>query len=228
MLEKRERVILEVLKKLPEDSIILIGGYAVNAYVPPRFSIDCDLVVLDKLEKIKKILTENGFKETDVGETPYGGKYYRLERAEEKIYFDLLFRSVLDRESGISFSSELIEKHSKERITVGKANPIRIGLKIIDPVLLFALKFVCCRKQDIRDIFMLSGLKLDWNLIKEILFKKCSKKILEERIENIKKTVKNKTFRDSLQGAFGAMPTETFDSCKKNLLNFLESMTPER
>lgn len=223
MLEKRERIIFEVLKKLPKDDIILIGAYAVNAYVPPRFSMDCDIVVLYP-EKIRTVLNENGFKETYVGEVPYGGKYYRFERADEKVYFDLLFGSVLDRESGVSFSSELIQKHSKERITVGKANPIRIRLKIINPELLFVLKLVCCRKQDIRDIFMLSGLKLNWDLTKEVLLEKCSKKVLEERIRKVEKNIKAKTFRDSLQGAFGALPEETFGNCKKNLLNFLESI----
>lgn len=46
MLDAREGVVLETLEKLPKDNIVLIGGYAVNAYVPPRFSIDCDFVVL--------------------------------------------------------------------------------------------------------------------------------------------------------------------------------------
>ena len=44
MLESREALILQTLMELPKD-VVLIGGYAVNAYVPPRFSINCDLVV---------------------------------------------------------------------------------------------------------------------------------------------------------------------------------------
>jgi len=45
MAEKRERTVLEPLAQLPVGGFVLIGGYAVNAYVPPRFSDDCDLVM---------------------------------------------------------------------------------------------------------------------------------------------------------------------------------------
>ena len=44
-LQKREKQILEILQKLPKNEFSLIGGYAVNAYTLPRFSIDCDLVL---------------------------------------------------------------------------------------------------------------------------------------------------------------------------------------
>jgi len=59
MLESREELILETLQELPKDTV-LIGGYAVNAYVPPRFSIDCDLFVLKGMDKVKKILLKKG------------------------------------------------------------------------------------------------------------------------------------------------------------------------
>jgi hypothetical protein len=36
-LDERERVVLETLQRLPKQSVVLVGGYAINAYVPPRF-----------------------------------------------------------------------------------------------------------------------------------------------------------------------------------------------
>ena len=41
---------------------MVIGGYAINAYVLPRFSIDCDIVVKNKSESVKtqKLLEING------------------------------------------------------------------------------------------------------------------------------------------------------------------------
>ena len=35
MIQERERIVLETLEKVPKQNAILVGGYAVNAYVPP-------------------------------------------------------------------------------------------------------------------------------------------------------------------------------------------------
>lgn len=223
MLESREALILQTLMELPKD-VVLIGGYAVNAYVPPRFSIDCDLVVFEGVTEIKKTLMKNGFEETEKGDVPYG-EYFRFARKKEKVSFDLLLNSVFDRVSGIVFEGSLFKKYSKERVTVGRANPIRIKIRIADAELLFAMKFVSARRQDMRDIFMLSGTELNWNLIRDIIKEKCSEKLLRERVKMIKAKVANKSYRDSLHGAFGKIPDKTFDRCISNLVRFLDGLT---
>jgi hypothetical protein len=213
-------LILQVLNEIPKD-VVLIGGYAVNAYVPPRFSIDCDIVVFDGVAEAKKTLAKYGFNETETGEVPFG-KYIRFARERDKVSFDLLLDSVLDRGSGIVFEGSLFKQYSKERVTVGRANPIRIKMRIADPELLFSMKFVSARRQDIRDIFILSGTKIDWNLTKEIIKKKCNEKLIEERTRLIKTKVMSNHYRDSLHGAFGRIPDKTFDVCSSNLLKFLD------
>jgi len=223
VLESREALILQVLRKLSGD-FILIGGYAVNAYVPPRFSIDCDLVVFEGVEGMKEILGKNGFEETEKGDVPYG-EYIRFMHKKEKVSFDLLVNSVLDRDSGVVFEGSLFKKYSRERVTVGRANPIRIKMRIADPELLFVMKFVSARRQDIRDIFMLSGTELNWNLIKEIIKKKCNEELMKERVRLIKAKVTSKDYRDSLHGAFGKIPDKTFDNCSLNLVKFLDGLT---
>lgn len=223
MLESREALILQTLMELPKD-VVLIGGYAVNAYVPPRFSIDCDLVVFEGVTEIKKTLMKNGFEETEKGDVPYG-EYFRFARKKEKVSFDLLLNSVFDRVSGIVFEGSLFKKYSKERVTVGRANPIRIKIRIADAELLFAMKFVSARRQDIRDIFMLSGTELNWNLIRDIIKEKCSEKLLRERVKMIKAKVANESYRDSLHGAFGKIPDKTFDRCISKLVRFLNGLT---
>ena len=222
MLESREALILQTLMELPKD-VILIGGYAVNAYVPPRFSIDCDLVVFEGVTEIKKTLMKNGFKEAEKGDVPYG-EYFRFVRKKEKVSFDLLVNSVFDRASGIVFEGSLFKKYSKERVTVGRANPIRIKIRTADAELLFAMKFVSARRQDIRDIFMLSGTELNWNLIIDIIKEKCSEKLLKKRVKMIKAKVANESYRDSLHGAFGKIPDRTFDRCVSNLVRFLDGL----
>lgn len=47
MLQIREKEVFDTLKKIRECRFVLIGGYAVNAYTLPRFSVDCDIVVED-------------------------------------------------------------------------------------------------------------------------------------------------------------------------------------
>jgi hypothetical protein len=222
MLEAREAIILETLRELPED-VVLIGGYAVNAYVPPRFSIDCDLVVFDKTSEITKILEIRGFEETGRGDVP-NGEYVRFVRKGDKVSFDLLLNSVLDRETGIVFEGDLFKQYSKKRVTAGRAIPVRVSVRIADPELLFAMKFVSCRRQDIRDVFMLSGIELNWDLIKEIVEEKCNKELIIERVNSIKPKITGEDYRESLQGAYGKMPDKIFENCSRNLIRFLDGL----
>ena len=159
---EREEAVLKTLDSLPKENIILIGGYAVNAYVPPRFSIDCDLVVLREGKVVEALLRTHGFKKINIeSKNPSIDGYTRYNRGREKIAFDLLFDSVHDRQTGISFEAQLFEKLSVVRTTLGRISTTRITMKIANPELLVAMKFVSGRKQDVRDIFMLVGTKLD-------------------------------------------------------------------
>ena len=223
MLESREVIILESLRELPKTAV-LIGGYAVNAYVPPRYSIDCDLFVFEGIQQIEKILLTKGFEQTEKGKV-HCGEYLRFVRKTDKVSFDLLQNAVLDRETGISFEGSFFEQYSKERFTVGRASPIRIKFRIADPELMFAMKFVSARRQDIRDVFMLSGTRLDLDLIKAIVKKKCSLELIEKRATSITETVTSIRYRDSLHGAFGKIPDKTFESCRSNLLKFIDELT---
>jgi len=223
MMQDREKIILEVLKKVPKQNVVLIGGYGINAYVPPRFSIDCDLVVLDDLAEIEATLRRKGFVKAECGDVPYGN-YIRYFREKEKVSFDLLVNSVLDRDTGIVFEGDLFKKYSKERGTVGKVNPIRIDMRIADPEILFAVKFVSARRQDIRDIFMLAGEDLIWDLVAERVSEKCSSDLIVKRSRLIRRITQSKSYRDSLQGAYGKMPDERFDLCKRRLVEFLHRL----
>jgi len=49
-LQLREKEIFKTLKKIRNLKFIVIGGYAVNAYTLPRFSVDCDIVIKDRDE----------------------------------------------------------------------------------------------------------------------------------------------------------------------------------
>ena len=47
-LQLREKEIFETLKKICKFKFVVIGGYAVNPYTIPRFSVDCDIVIKDE------------------------------------------------------------------------------------------------------------------------------------------------------------------------------------
>lgn len=225
MIQDREKAVLEMLAKIPNENVVLIGGYAVNAYVPPRFSIDCDLVVIDDdIGEVEATLKANGFVKSDAGDVPYGN-YVRYVRAKEKVSFDLLVNSVLDRDTGIVFGRDVFEKYSKTRVTVGRVAPVRIEMRIADPELLFAMKLVSGRKQDVRDIFMLAGEDLNWGAVKEIVLDKCNDALIKKRINLIKRTIESKTYRDSLHGPYGKIPDGRFDRCEKRLIEFLDRLS---
>ena len=111
--------------------------------------------------------------------------------------------SVVDRDTGVAFEGELFREHSAERTTVGGSVPTRIKMRIVDPELLFAMKFVSGRKQDTRDIFMLAGVALEWNVVSEIISGKCDSDLIREKIKSTMALVDSKNYRDSLQGPFG-------------------------
>ena len=56
MLQLREKEIFETLRNIRNFKFVVIGGYAVNAYTLPRFSVDCDIVIEDdsQLKDIEK------------------------------------------------------------------------------------------------------------------------------------------------------------------------------
>jgi hypothetical protein len=225
--EDREEAVLKTLESLPKENIILIGGYAVNAYVPPRFSIDCDLVVLREGKEVETLLQKQGFKKIKIeikAPSSIDG-YTRYNRGAEKVAFDLLFGSVLDRQTGISFEAQLFENRSATRTTLGRISTTRITMKIANPELLIAMKFVSGRKQDVRDIFMLAGTKLNWNEVQELISKKCSPKLIAKRTKEFRKiAVDSPEYRDNLQGPYGKMPDETFNSLVAKFGNFLTDL----
>lgn len=218
-IQDREKIVLETLEKLPKDNVVLIGGYAVNAYVPPRFSIDCDLAVIGDADKIETILAKNDFIRTERGNVPYGS-YIRYVKSG--VSFDLLVKSVLDRDSGIVFEGKIIQEHSRNRFTVGRSNPVRIRMRIADPEILFVMKFVTARRQDIRDLFMLAAEKLNWVVVSRIISDKCTHELIVKRVDLIRKSIQPKNYRHSLQGPYGKIPDERFALCKKRLNEFLE------
>jgi len=225
--EEREKLVFGLLQKLKDVDFVLIGGYAINAYTLPRFSVDCDLVVKNKedAEKIAFILKENGFKERKESENVYGGKFKSLEYScKLKATFDILYSEVFDRKTGRKISAELLFKHSAKRTVFGKGSPIRIECLVADPEMLVVMKMLSARKADTRDVFMLHSIRLNKKKLIE-LFKEI--KPPKESVEEVKKTIQLKQFKDSLAGVYGKIQQTEFASAYKKTLKTIKALLNE-
>ncbi len=224
---KREKEIMKLLKEIVKrKSFVVIGGYAVNAFTQPRFSLDLDIVV-DKEDSafFRKFLREKGFsKVAEFKELPYKGTFERFEKKLEtgSISVDLLIGEVASRQTGASYSYEYLKKYSRVRNIIGMSE--RVRARVADAELLIALKINSARNVDIRDVFMLAGTKVRLEIIKKHL-EKVNKKKLKENLKKIKKAINEKRFRDSLQGCFGIVDDKTFERNRKKLMRILNALS---
>src|SRR3989339_1310916 len=118
-LQLREKEIFETLKKIKKSKFVVIGGYAINSYTLPRFSVDCDIVIKNRkeLNKIEKSLLEIGYhKEKNYSDKiSYKGNFQRYEKELEnnfKVSIDILIEEILDRQTNAKLSAEWIFENS--------------------------------------------------------------------------------------------------------------------
>ncbi|MEK6834782.1 MAG: hypothetical protein AABX61_00785 [Nanoarchaeota archaeon] len=222
-LQIREKEIFETLKKIKNIKSVIIGGYAVNPYTIPRFSVDCDIVLKDEdeLKKLLKILEENGYikKPTPKVDLPYHGDFIRYEKdVIENIdaSFDILFKEVFGRNDKVSFNADWIFENSSLILLKGKTITDKIKLRVINIDALIVMKFISCRETDIRDIFMLTSKAKDPKWIKDEIIKKYN---FDEKFKKIKDKIISKDFKNNLQGVYGKIDEITFERYKKALLN---------
>lgn len=213
MLQIRETEVFESLKRMNTLEFVVIGGYAVNAYTLPRFSVDCDIVVKDKKEseKIRRILTEMGYSKKEQAKTVYSASFERYEKTLEgnfKVSFDVLIKDVLDRQTGVSFSSDWIFENSEFRTLRGKTIIEKLEAKTINIDALFVMKMVSCRSTDIRDMFMLAPNLDDREFVKKEV---SSRYDFDDRFKKLKEKVTSEKFKDGLQGIYGLLNTGTFE-----------------
>src|SRR3990167_4321090 len=223
MLQLREKEIFETLKKMSKLNFVIIGGYAVNAYTLPRFSVDCDIVVKnkDELREIKEALINFGYlkEENNKDKTSYYGDFLRLEKDlgdNIKVSIDILIKEVLDRQTNATFSADWIFNNSEIRTLRGKTISEELKLRIISLDALFVLKFVSCRLTDIRDIFMLAPNIKNKKWVKEEISKKYD---FNRLYLKIKEKITSKQFKDTLQGVYGIIDDKVFEKHKKAILD---------
>ena len=157
-LQLREKEIFETLKKIKKSNFAVIGGYAVNAYTLPRFSVDCDIIIKHRkdLGEIEEALLELGYlKEKNYSnEVPYQGNFERYEKEigkNFKVSMDILIGEVFDRGTKAKFSADWVFNNSTLRNLQGKTISEQLKIKIINADALFVMKLISCRQTDIEN-----------------------------------------------------------------------------
>lgn len=225
-LQLREKEIFDTLKKIKDYRFVLIGGYAVNAYTLPRFSVDCDIVINDysKVEGMEKVLKNFNYvkKPTNKFNLPYHEEFRRYEKEIEKnfrVSMDLMIKNVSDRKTHALFTAEWIFKHSAIRLLKGKTITEELKIRIINPDALIVTKIVSCRSTDIRDVFMLITQTKDIEWIKQEVAKRCN---LKDRIARVIDKITSTEFKDNLQGVYGYIDKNIFEKHKKAILELVD------
>ena len=220
---EREKFLFSVLEQISgKADFVVIGGYAINAYVLPRFSIDCDIVVQNKkaCAQIQKQLENSGFTQRASGKLPYSGEFVAMASTEPAATFDILSGAVEDRLSGTIFPAEMIFKNSSKRTIFGKGSPIQTKCRVVDPELLFLMKACPARTTDIRDLFMLSALKIDTDKILK-LAKEANAKLDAKKIRS---KIDSKGFLNALQGVHGKLPAEQYEKTLRKAVQNIEKL----
>jgi hypothetical protein len=176
--------------------------------------------------QIGKILRGKGFEKVREGKTtPPGGKFVVYTRGVNgtRANFDLLLKAITDRLSGAFFEVKWIFERSKVRRVWARASPISVDIRTADPECLFIMKFLTARKQDIRDVFMLAQLDLDWEYIGTYL-SELPRGVVVGGAKRCYELVKSKEFRDGLHGVFGKVEEGAFERSKRRLMRFIENL----
>jgi hypothetical protein len=144
-IQERERVCLELLKKLSQN-FVLIRGYVASSFDFPRFSVDLNLVIRGKdAELFSGILREEGFRFVkDLGDFSKFNKG-RIMKFEKKVdvlsISAALFMDMIQaRQTDAAYSFPYLCKNSEIRKVVRAGIKDYVEARVAKQEMLIALK----------------------------------------------------------------------------------------
>jgi Nucleotidyl transferase AbiEii toxin, Type IV TA system len=164
----REAEAVRALESLPwKTGALLIGGYAVAAYGPPRYSVDIDLVFpLGQLSEMQRWLTVAGYREQlTFGEGREAGKFTKLRINKGLVTGDLYFGGLRARASGAVVDYEWIAEGARERVLRLTTTSTSVPIRTVRPEGLWVLKLLAGRPQDLSDLFAIREEPLDESVV---------------------------------------------------------------
>jgi hypothetical protein len=206
----RERAVLSFLDEWPwETGGVLIGGYAISAYGPPRYSVDVDVVIpATSASTVRSWLRTAGF-ELSTHTVPNPQNYEgQVERYLSKaVTLDLLAGAVRDREAMVDIPERWIAKNCKPRVLETLSGKTSHPIPIARPEALWALKLQAGRDLDLADLFAISEQPVDITEVRQ-LFEQLATASLSRKFRRVLLKLKERRlFEDSLSRRSLGSPT---------------------
>jgi PAS domain-containing protein len=239
LMKRREEEILSTLLSLSEKTkfftepkLVMIGGYALRAFIHfSRFTRDCDFALMKgdywNIDRLKETLPEGYLVEEEQKRNNYGFlrcvKFVKHNMVNVKVSIDFMEGEIRGREANeiIEIDEAMIKNRAFVSIPIA-GKPIKLPVpRYID---YFIMKVVSARASDIRDIAALiceNGIPEDLNeRVKQIL--PYPEIFLIKLKERIIPEIRRKTFLDSWRGIFGT--TKYNEEYKRKVIEELEKL----
>lgn len=200
-LDAREQIVLSLLGRWPWDlGGVIIGGYAIIAYGPPRYSNDVDIVIPKQAAlSVRTWLKTEGLKLTKhsiPNPQNFDGQVERY--TSSAITLDLLTDAVRDRDARVDIPENWISKGAIWAKLVTLSGRTTMEVPIARPEALWALKLQAGRPRDISDLFAIADTPFD---VVEVasLFQGLISKPLVAKLHSVRSMVRaRKMYVDSL------------------------------
>ena len=220
---ERENEIFDILTSFAKSGIkfVLIGGYAVSAYMH-RFSVDAD-VCIDKMDLalFRDLLQTRHFipaKRKELEDIYQGAFESFIKKIKLPVTVDLMIGSVASRQTNGSISFETLYTHSVIRKIVGIEK--EVTARIPTKELLIALKVHAARLTDARDIVSLCH-NIDADTVAKFM-KNGDQKKIQDNVRQILSFIKSPSFENSFKGVFSIekLPHDNI----KNAIKLMEKL----
>jgi len=227
----RESQVIAFLDHFPRDlSPILIGGYAIAAYGPPRFSVDVDLV----LPRDMGAMARSWFKEEGVdcretmGVKGAAGPISKLLISRGLVSGDIYLGGLRARESGVIVPYEQIaRKPTTDRLPLTTGST-QAPFPVARPEALWVLKLLAGRPEDLTDLFVISERSVDSSEISSMLSALSGRQVTSHLRSVASRLDSDKEYRDALSRRGLGSPTDAknqklWAKFKRQALGYLSS-----
>jgi len=234
--ERKMAVLMDIISSLSngftEPKLVLIGGYALRAYVPfSRYTRDCDFILEKKngwhIGDIQGWFPDDVFIESFEKRDMYGFlrciKLYELGGKKVKISIDFMEGQVVGRSEDqvVTIDEKLVQSCSKADVRIGEKE---FSFFIPDYMDYLILKIVSARPSDVRDIAALvwrNGIPVDiGERVEELL---PSPGVFRKNMEEIIiPDISDKRFVNSWRGTF--VTSEFDEDIKKEVLKRINTL----
>lgn len=197
---EREKDAVELLDRWPAPLRgVLVGGYAVSAYGPPRYSVDLD-VAIDSENKaaLDDWLQAEGFRIEKRWRSRAGASSAEVCRWQRGLVtIDLLSGAVRDREAAVDVPvSWVVREPRMVRLVLLSSSTVG-SFPVCRPAALWALKLQAGRPQDLSDLFVIADVPAPLDEVRA-LFERLWCASLRRKLERVQRDLgEQRVFEDA-------------------------------